>query len=82
MAEEKSVTVSNPWFNHIKDGKKKIEGRLNVGYFSKLKKGDKMNLSNQDKTENLRVVIEKIEEFKTFHDLPGWRTIKRCVAGH
>ena len=42
MSEEKSVTLSEPGFSQIKDGKKKIEIRLNVGFFAHLKAGDKI----------------------------------------
>lgn len=81
MAEEKSVTVSEPWFDLIKSGKKKIEARLDFGFFSHLKEGDEMRLSNQDKTDKLKVVVEKIEKFKTFHELLDGERLKDVLPG-
>ena len=34
------ISVSNPWFDYIKNKKKKVEGRLNKNVFAQLKKGD------------------------------------------
>ena len=38
--KENHVTLKEPWFTYIKEGKKTVEGRLNKGLFKHLKKGD------------------------------------------
>jgi ASC-1-like (ASCH) protein len=81
MAEEKSVTVSDPWFGKIESGEKKIEARLDFGFFSHLKEGDEIRLSNQDKTKKIKCIVSKIERFKTFHDLLDGERLKDVLPG-
>ena len=81
MSEEKSVTISSPWFGFIKSGKKKIEGRLNFGYFSHLKENDIIRLSNSEKTEVIKCVVKKIEKFGSFHELLDNERLKDVLPG-
>ena len=48
------INVSEPWFTYIKKNKKVIEGRLNKGTFSNLKKNDIVKFKNND-DETLRI---------------------------
>ena len=69
MSSDKSITVSDPWFDQIQSGKKTIEGRVKFGFFGKLNKGDKIKLSNSDKSKFITCTVENLEDFKNFHDL-------------
>jgi ASC-1-like (ASCH) protein len=62
--EEK--TLSQPWFDLVKKGKKKYEGRLNKGFFGKLKVGDKFTFVNNGKKINVEVI--KILNFDNFEE--------------
>ena len=84
----KKINVSNPWFLHIKDKKKTIEGRLNKGVFAELKKGEIIQMTNNN--DSVLVKIKKITEYKSFREyltqeglrrtLPGIHTIDQGVA--
>lgn len=61
--EEK--TLRQPWFDFVKNGVKKYEGRLNRGFFGKLKVGDKFTFVNDDKKINVEVIeILHFDNFK------------------
>lgn len=60
------ISVSNPWFDYIKNKKKKVEGRLNKNVFSLLKKGDIVIFTNND--EKIKTVIERITKYNSFND--------------
>uniref|UniRef100_A0A6C0KVG0 ASCH domain-containing protein n=1 Tax=viral metagenome TaxID=1070528 RepID=A0A6C0KVG0_9ZZZZ len=60
----KEINVSQPWFDYIKLGKKTIEGRLNKGMFSQLKKDDIIKFVNKD--EHVIVRVEKIQYYDSF----------------
>ena len=61
------LSLKQPWFNYIKNGEKKIEGRLCKGLFKKLKIGDKVLWYNN----NLKVMTKIIDiiKYKSFNEL-------------
>lgn len=64
---EQTMNVQNPWFTYIKQGRKKIEGRLNKGKFAELKVGDIINWENAGET--VRTMLTRIGHYKTFADM-------------
>ena len=52
---------SDPWLEFIQSGKKKFEGRLNVGWWKKIKIGNKIQFHNE-----LRAVLIKIIKIYTY----------------
>ena len=58
------MNVQEPWFSHIKAGRKSIEGRLNKGKFASLKKGQYVRWSNNGKS--VLTKITDIRNYKTF----------------
>lgn len=79
--------VQEPWFSHIKEGRKSIEGRLNKGRFAALKKNQIVIWQNGDKKVKTKIV--DIFNYKTFrqmieqeglkHSLPGIDTVDNGV---
>lgn len=79
--------VQEPWFTHIKEGRKSIEGRLNKGRFANLKKNQIVIWKNGDK--KIKTKIVDIFNYKTFrqmieqeglkHSLPGIDTVDNGV---
>ena len=84
-------TISEPWYTHVKNSKKIVEGRL---YDSKLE--DQLKIDpiikfwNNDKTEFVIVQVLKLTTYLTFEEmlntegldnvLPNVETIKEGIA--
>ena len=62
-----TVTVKEPWFSFIKQGEKKIEGRLNRGLFRKINKGDIVVWINRDQKVKVRITDKKV--YKSFREM-------------
>ena len=71
------INVSEPWFTYIKKNKKVIEGRLNKGTFSNLKKNDIIKFKNND--DEVLVKIIKIVNYKTFREYLTQEGLKRTL---
>jgi ASC-1-like (ASCH) protein len=83
--------VQEPWFSHIKEGRKTVEGRLNKGRFSNLREGDIVTWMNNDNNINrmFKTKIVYIKKYNTFSRmievegletvLPGIKTIDKGV---
>ena len=82
-----SKHVQEPWFSHIKTGKKQVEGRLNKSSFSTLQVGDKIIWNNgKQKITTVVVSIHHHKDFKKMlkqhrlkNTLPGIKTIEDGV---
>ena len=62
-----SITIRNPGFKDIKNGFKKIEGRLNKGIFKSLKIGDQIKFINYN--SSILSTIINIKYYKTFNEM-------------
>jgi ASC-1-like (ASCH) protein len=83
--------VQEPWFSHIKEGRKTVEGRLNKGRFSNLRAGDIVTWINNDNNTRrmFKTRIVYIKKYNTFSRmieveglekvLPGIETIDKGV---
>ena len=60
ISEEKAILISEPWFSQIKNGKKKLEVRGNYGFFSKIKKGSVVKITN--KTDTISCLITDVSK--------------------
>jgi ASC-1-like (ASCH) protein len=79
MDNIKNINVSEPWFSLIKKGRKKIEGRLNKGTFSELKKGDIIMFKNDN--DSCKAKITGIKHYDTFHEYLTMEGLKRTLPG-
>lgn len=73
----KEINVSEPWFSLMKNKKKKIEGRLNKGTFSELKKGEVIKFVNGE--NNFIAKIKKIVKYNSFKDYLSQEGLKRTL---
>ena len=70
MSDEKSIFVNSENYDHMKHGKKTVDLRLNSGFFSYLKEGEKVTIVNAgDKSQSFKTEIKTIEKFPTFEAL-------------
>lgn len=67
--ETYNVNINHAAFNYIKEGKKKIEGRLEIGIFKNIKENDIINFVNNSNKEILTKKILKINKFTNFKDM-------------
>lgn len=71
--------VSEPWFTHIMNGKKVVEGRLCKGRFMKIVEGDILVFFNEDK--KISVKVTKTCKYNTFAEYLNKEGIERCLPG-
>jgi len=84
------VHVSEPWYTHIKEGRKTVEGRPKKGTFAQMKVNQIVKFFNRKLNENFCAKIIEISEHKTFEEmirsnglenvLPGIRNIDEGIA--
>lgn len=73
------VYVNKIWFDHISEGNKTVEGRLNKGKFKTFKKGDIIYFKNENK--KIKVQIINIIEYKDFKSYLEKEGLKRTLPG-
>lgn len=56
-----NITISEPWFSYILNGRKTIEGRLRKDKFAELKVGDTIIINNQ-----LSKIVKRITKYNRF----------------
>jgi ASC-1-like (ASCH) protein len=78
-SSEHRINVQNPWFDYIKEGKKKIEGRINKGLFKILKKDDIVKIVNNK--ESVKVIIKKIVHYDSFEDYLSTEGLSKTLPG-
>ena len=59
-----NISVQEPYFSHILDGKKTIEGRLNKGKFLDIKAGDTLMINNQ-----VEYIVEDKKQYSSFKEM-------------
>lgn len=77
------ISVSEPWWTHINNGDKVIEGRLNKGIFSQLNVGDtvKWFIKDNENTHSVLTKIEQIKKYNTFEEMLEKSTLKKTLPG-
>jgi ASC-1-like (ASCH) protein len=65
--KEFHVTLKEPWFTYIKEGRKTVEGRINKGLFKHLKPGDIVIFMNG--YDKVKVKISSKEVYPSFEEM-------------
>ena len=65
--KEFHVTLKEPWFTYIKEGRKTVEGRINKGLFKHLKSGDIVIFMNG--YDKVKVKISSKEVYPSFEEM-------------
>ena len=71
--------VQNPWFTHIKEGRKTIEGRLNKGQFARLEVGNIVMWENAG--QRVKTKLVRIEKYVTFADMLANEGLRHVLPG-
>ena len=74
---EHTISISQPYFKYMKKGYKTIEGRLNKGKFADFKKGDMLNIINND--NKFKVKIKDINKYKSFKEYLTFEGLKKTL---
>jgi ASC-1-like (ASCH) protein len=75
-------SVRQPWFNHIKDGKKIVEGRLFKDDIKEMNEGDTIIFKCPDDSNlEITVSIIKIVKYNNFEDYLRAERLKNCLPG-
>jgi ASC-1-like (ASCH) protein len=73
------VYLNEPWFSLIKNGKKKIEGRLNRGMFYKIKKGDIITFKHKASNASVDVKVTDKKLYKSFEEMINMSGIENVL---
>ena len=77
-----SFGVQDPWFTLIREGLKVVEGRLNKGRFSKLKKGDIVHWEASGKKHTqCTTKIVKVVHYPSFEAMLRTETLEHVLPG-
>lgn len=68
------IEMQEPHFTNIKNGTKKVEGRLNKSKFLEMSIGDEILLNEEVKLEIVNKTI-----YKTFRDMIAFKGIKNVI---
>ncbi len=67
--KEKEISVRHIYFTLLKEGTKKVEGRLYDSFFRDLDIGDKLIFIDETTSEKLKTTVLKIDVFKGFDEM-------------
>ena len=73
--------VIEPWFSHICEGKKTIEGRKNNGRFKTMKEGETILFKNQDSTKSILTEVVGKRIYPSFKSYLETETLNKCLPG-
>lgn len=73
------ISVQEPWFTHIRDGQKTIEGRLMRGRFAAIRPGDIIRFASEMQLCEVRVT--HVEAYYSFWTMLWSKGIDRCLPG-
>lgn len=71
------INVSQPWFDLIKQGSKKVEGRLNKGKFKDLRVGDIIHWEFKD--NQVKTKITRISHYSSFYDMLMYEGLRNVL---
>lgn len=77
------INVSSPWFEYIRSGIKRVEGRLNKGKFAAMQPGTVLRIQGSPGEAPVIAVVLGVCDYSNFelkNTLPGINTISRGVA--
>jgi ASC-1-like (ASCH) protein len=72
-----TITIKQPWFDLIKNGRKTVEGRLNSGLFSKLRIGDKIKWIHKKLIHETTIIF--LHKYKSFKDMLEAETMEKTL---
>ena len=75
------VHVSEPWYTHIKEGRKTVEGRPKRNTFAEMQVGQTVKFFNKQLNENFCAKIIEISEHKTFFDMIRSNGLENVLPG-
>lgn len=76
--------LSEPWFTHVNEGQKTIEGRLNDGDWQTMKSGDFIKFDSESKREpkqSCEVVVIRTTKYPSFREMLIREGLRYCLPG-
>ncbi len=83
------MNLSDPWFEAVKEGKKRVEGRVKRGKWASVQVGDRWQISSQ-RGETMSVEVTDIRQYISFEEyiiseglrnvLPGITDLKAAIS--
>lgn len=75
-------SLKDPWFTHIKNGKKKVEGRLNKDNVSNINKLDRIIwMKSGDEENQFSTIITNLKCYSTFEEMLEREGLKNVLPG-
>ena len=74
-----NIHCDDPWFSHIRNGVKPVEGRKKTHTYTKIKIGDQINFSNG--TESFLANVTEVREYASIEQYLEDVTIEKALPG-
>jgi len=74
-----NLHCKEPWFSHIRNGIKPVEGRKNTHTYKKIRVGDQINFSNGN--ESFLTTVTEIREYDTIEQYFEDITLEKALPG-
>lgn len=71
--------VQDPWFTHIKNGDKRVEGRLNKSWVATLQRMDRIIWNNSD--QRVSTIVKDIKSYASFREMIEKEGIQNVLPG-
>ncbi len=79
--QESKITLGGPYFEAIKEGIKKIEGRIATDKYGNLKRGDVVIFVNKNSGEEIRTVVIRTAKYEDFDKLVDNEDVSKLIPG-
>jgi ASC-1-like (ASCH) protein len=75
-------SVSSPWFDHIRTGRKNVEGRLCKGTFATLRKGHLLTVHSEgDQSWSFETIVIDVRRYCSFKEYLEMEGLRRTLPG-
>ena len=70
---------TEPYFSYVKNGTKRVEGRLKKGLYAELKEGDQILVQNNDESDSVLVSVTAVRTYRDFHEMLTKETLTQVL---
>lgn len=79
MTATHTIHCDDPWFTHIREGIKPVEGRKKTHSYQRIRPGDKINFTNGK--ENFIADVTEIREYASIENYLEDVTLEKALPG-
>eukprot|EP01120_Amphizonella_sp_Union-15-10_P006093 TRINITY_DN1904_c0_g1_i1.p1 TRINITY_DN1904_c0_g1~~TRINITY_DN1904_c0_g1_i1.p1 ORF type:complete len:136 (+),score=27.96 TRINITY_DN1904_c0_g1_i1:79-486(+) len=77
----KQIEVQEPWFSLLKNGKKKVEGRVFKDFYQTLAAGQNILITKPESSEKFWRIIKSVQVYKDFKTMLENEGLQKVLPG-